>query len=114
MAATLLGAGTRDLSTPQKALLGHWRSDGGLTDVYISEKVWTSVEVGGVATTLNVTLLNTNQENRTIELYVKTKEGGGHYKFITIEKDGRKMTPSAPGWHQVTLLYRYIDDKTTP
>lgn len=115
IAALSLGAGERDFSTPHRALLGHWRSDGGLTDAYIGEKTWINVEVGGVKTEMNYTLLNTNKENGTVELYVKTKEGAGHFKFITIDKDGRKMTAiSSLGEHQVKMLYRFVDLKTAP
>jgi hypothetical protein len=104
----------RDVSTPRKALLGHWRNTipGTNGDVYYSPTEVTRVSVGSKPGTAGSSPYSVVKEN-PVKFTLEISAGGAAPTGISFSSDRTTMSV-APARVPELLQYEYVDAKQKP
>ena len=106
------GCGTaRDVSTPAKALLGHWRNTvpGTGADVYYGPSELTHAGISVVSSTVGYDIVSEDEKEFTLEI----RAGSGGTSGISFSADRDSMTV-APARVPELLRYEYVDANQKP
>lgn len=114
-AALLAGAAgcaaARDVSTPSRALLGHWRNTvpGNGPDVYYAPGERTYAGDDSAAITAGYEVVREDPERFTLEI----RSGGGGTSRVSFSED-RNLITVLPAGVPEQLRYEYVDGKQKP
>jgi alpha-glucoside transport system substrate-binding protein len=101
---------TRDLSTLDKALLGHWVTESGVTDFYIGPGTMIMVEPSGTMH-LTWTVIDKNEEEGWMRISIyRPDTGGGHEKMLRFAPDRQSLVSET----NIALTWLYVDSKQQP
>lgn len=110
--ASAAGCGAaRDVSTPSKALLGHWRNTvpGTNPDVYYGPAEITHERLAAMSSTVEYDIVGEDDKEFTLEI----KAGSGGTSRISFSEDRSTMTV-LPARVPELLRYEYVDAKQEP
>jgi hypothetical protein len=100
----------RDLSTLEKALVGHWVTESGVTDFYIGPGTMIMVEPSGTMH-LTWTRFEGNDEDNWMKIYVQRPDtGGGHYKLLRFAPDRMSLVSET----NIAQKWLYVDGRQQP
>jgi len=106
----------RDISTPEKALLGHWTTHEGPQKVnyYIGDsKIITAIAGRTIETDYYV--VESNNDENSITIRVDMGEAGAFDKRFDFSKDRRSVTETMEMLgNPITNKWKYVDSKTEP
>ena len=106
----------RDISTPEKALLGHWTTHEGAQKVnyYIGDsKIITAI--GGTTIEMDYYVMESNNDENWITIRVDIGEAGAFDKRFDFSKDRRSLTETMEVFgNAITNKWKYVDSKTEP
>lgn len=106
----------RDISTPEKALLGHWTTHEGPQKVnyYIGDsKIITAIAGRTIETDYYV--VESNNDENSITIRVDMGEAGAFDKRFDFSKDRRSVTETLEVFgNPITNKWKYVDSKTEP
>jgi hypothetical protein len=102
----------------QRALVGHWRVEGGRAHYYFGATRLVMVDDGDPQA-FTYAVLASNDADREWTLRITTPSGGGHVKALRVDADGRALTATSTftfGGATKSLTGRWVrvDDATAP
>jgi hypothetical protein len=107
---TPLPTATRDVSTLDKALLGHWVTESGVTDFYFSPGTLIQDEPSGTMH-LTWTMLEQNETENWMRIQVQRPDtGGGHEKMLRFASDRKSLVAETT----IAQKWLYVDNKQKP
>lgn len=112
MLSAAAGCGAaRDVSTPSKALLGHWRNTvpGTNADVYYSPSELTHSGISAASSTVEYDIVSEDENEFTLEI----RAGSGGTSRVSFSEDRSTMTV-LPEKVPELLRYEYVDANQKP
>jgi hypothetical protein len=106
----------RDISTPEKAVLGHWVTHEGAQKVnyYIGDSKIISA-IGGRTIEMDYYVLDSSDDENWITLRIDMGEIGTLDKRLSFSKDRKSITEAMEVFgNPVTNRWKYVDSKTAP
>jgi hypothetical protein len=101
---------TRDFSTLETALLGHWVTESGITNFYIGPGTMIMVEPSGTMH-LTWTRFEGNDEDNWMKIHVHRPDtGGGHYKLLRFAPDRMSLVSET----NIAQKWLYVDGRQQP
>lgn len=109
------GGGGRDVSTPSKALLGHWKNTvpGSKTEIYFSGDTATFKSGTGPGIPVHYTIISQDQKKFTLDVDYGASNAGGGPSTLAFSSD-RNTLLIHPKRVPEVLRYSYVNSEQKP
>jgi hypothetical protein len=103
---------THDISTPEKALIGHWQTESGNTDYYFDVSKLVMIDYG-TRMDQTYTVLESNNHDSWIKIRVTTEYRLGHDKILVFATNRKSLTATI-ATADIYDKWNFIDCKKEP
>ena len=111
-------ADERDISTPDKALLGHWGENTGMREFYFTEDRFIQVNRNDDRTPFSYVIFSSNNRDGILEIRANRPSLDGYYRKFEFETGAYGLSTWIKILAQETYVpagkWFYIDDKKEP